>query len=346
MGIRWKTFELPKRLEVDSATLTKTYGKFVAEPFERGYGTTLGNSLRRVLISSIDGAAVTSIKVDGMLHEFAVMDGIYEDGTQIVLNVKQLVLRYHGKGPKKIFIDVKKEGPVTAADIQTDETVEIVNKDLVICTLSKARSFKMEIEIGRGRGYVSAERNKKEGDAIGIVSVDSLYSPVTKVNFIVEDTRVGQMTDYDKLTFEIWTNGAMGPEEAMLYASNILQRHLDIFVNYGEIPEEEEEEEEEDTGFRDIIAKPISELELSVRSANCLEAANIKTIGDLVRKTEAQMLKYKNFGKKSLNEINAILVTMNLALGMDVDSRLAGKASSEVPAAVLTNNTAEATSAS
>lgn len=336
MGIRWKTFELPKRLEVDKSTLTKTYGKFVAEPFERGYGTTIGNSLRRVLISSIDGAAVTSIKVDGMLHEFATLDGVYEDGTQIVLNVKKLVLRYHGKGPKKLLIEAKKEGPVTAGDIQTDETVEIVNKDLVICTLSKDRPFKMELEVGRGRGYVPAERNKKEDDSIGIVPVDSIYSPVIKVNFSVEDTRVGQMTDYDKLTFEIWTNGAMSPEEAMLYASNILQRHLDIFVNYGEIPEEEEEEEEEDKGFRDLIAKPISELELSVRSANCLEAANIKTIGDLVRKTEAQMLKYKNFGKKSLNEINAILVTMQLSLGMDVDARLAGKASGEAAPASST----------
>ncbi len=342
MGIRWKTFELPKRLEVDKSTLTKTYGKFVAEPFERGYGTTIGNSLRRVLISSIDGAAVTSIKIDGMLHEFATLDGVYEDGTQIVLNIKKLVLRYHGKGTKKLQIEVKKEGAVTAADIQADETVEIVNKDLVICTLSKDRSFKMELEIGRGRGYVPAERNKKEDDTIGVIPVDSIYSPVTKVNFTVEDTRVGQMTDYDKLTFEISTNGAMNPEEAMLYASNILQRHLDIFVNYGEIPEEEEEEEEEDKGFRDLIAKPISELELSVRSANCLEAANIKTIGDLVRKSEAQMLKYKNFGKKSLNEINAILVTMQLSLGMDVDGRLAGKASSEAS----TSDNAEAATAS
>ena len=333
MGIRWKTFELPKRLEVEKSTLTNTYGKFVAEPFERGYGTTIGNSLRRVLISSIDGAAVTSIKIDGMLHEFATLDGVYEDGTQIVLNIKKLVLRYQGKGPKKVILEAKKEGPVTAAALQVDETVEIVNKDLVICTLSKDRPFRMELEIGRGRGYVPAEKNKKEDDSIGIIPVDSIYSPVTKVNFNVEDTRVGQMTDYDKLTFEISTNGAMNPEEAMLYASNILQRHLDIFVNYGEIPEEEEEEEEEDAGFRDIVAKPISELELSVRSANCLEAANIKTIGDLIRKSEAQMLKYKNFGKKSLNEINAILVTMQLSLGMDVDSRLAGKASSEAPVA-------------
>ncbi len=298
MGIRWKTFEMPKRLEVDKGTLTQTYGKFVAEPFERGYGTTIGNALRRVLLSSIEGAAVTSIKVDGMLHEFASMDGVLEDGVQIVLNVKRLVVKYHGKGPKKIVIEADKAGPVLAKTIQADETVEIVNPDLVICTLTKDRALRIEMEIGRGRGYFPAERNKQEGMTIGTVAVDSLFSPVTKVNYLVEDTRVGQMTDYDKLILEVWTNGAMSPEEAMLYASNILQRHLDIFVNYGEIPIEEEEEEEEDTGFKDMIAKPISELELSVRSANCLEAANIKTIGDLVQKTEAQMLKYKNFGKK------------------------------------------------
>jgi len=327
MGIRWKTFEMPKRLELEQGSQTPNYGKFIAEPFERGYGTTIGNALRRVLISSIEGAAVTSIKIDGMLHEFSSVDGVVEDGAQIVMNVKKLVLRYHGKGPKKIYIDVKKEGPVKAADIQADETVEIVNPELVLCTLSKNHSFKMEMEVGRGRGYVAAEKNKQEDASIGVVTVDSIFSPVTKVNFYVEETRVGQTTDYDRLVLEIWTNGAMGPEEALLYASNILQRHLDIFVNYGELPEEEEEEETQDSEFADMVNKPISELELSVRSANCLEAANIKTIGDLVQKTEAQMLKYKNFGKKSLNEINAILVTMNLHLGMNIDDRLPSKAS-------------------
>ncbi len=325
MGIRWKTFEMPKRLEAEQGSLTPNYGKFIAEPFERGYGTTIGNALRRVLISSIEGAAVTSIKVDGMLHEFSALGGVMEDGAQIVMNVKKIVLRYHGKGPKKISIDVKRQGPVKAGDIQADETVEIVNPDLVICNLSKSQAFKMEMEVGRGRGYVPAERNKQEDSSIGVVTVDSIFSPVTKVNFFVEDTRVGQITDYDRLILEIWTNGAMGPEEALLYASNILQRHLDIFVNYGELPEEEEEEEVEDKEFLEVVHKPISELELSVRSANCLEAANIKTIGDLIQKTEAQMLKYKNFGKKSLNEINAILVAMNLHLGMNIEDRLPAK---------------------
>lgn len=324
MGIRWKTFEMPKRLEVDKATLTSGYGKFAAEPFERGFGTTIGNALRRVLISSIEGAAVTSIKVEGMLHEFSSLDGVLEDGTQIVLNIKRLVLRYQGKGPKTIVLEASKAGPVTGRNIQADETVEIVNPDLQICTLTKDAKLRIEMEVGRGRGYVSAERNKKEGNSIGTVPVDSLFSPVVKTNFFVEETRVGQITDYDRLILEVWTNGAMGPEEAMLYASNVLQRHLDIFVNYGELPEEEEddEEEEENKELKELLTKPISELELSVRSANCLEAANIKTIGDLVTKTEAQMLKYKNFGKKSLSEITGILSGMGLALGMNVEEAL------------------------
>lgn len=322
MGIRWKTFEMPKRLEAEKGSLTATYGKFSAEPFERGYGTTIGNALRRVLISSIEGAAVTNIKVEGMLHEFSSLDGVLEDGAQIVLNLKKLVVKYHGKGAKKVGISAKKAGPVLARDIQADETVEIVNPDLVICHLTKDVPLNMELEISRGRGYVPSERNKQEGASIGMVPVDSIFSPIVKVNFAVEETRVGQMTDYDRLIMEIWTNGAITPEEALLYASNILQRHLDIFVNYGEIPVEEEEEEEEDNAFKELIAKPISELELSVRSANCLEAANIKTIGDLVQKSEAQMLKYKNFGKKSLSEIQAILTTMGIALGMNVEERM------------------------
>ena len=326
MGIRWKTFEMPKRLECDKATLTPTYGKFVAEPFEKGFGTTIGNSLRRVLYSSIEGAAVTSIKVEGALHEFSALEGVQEDVAQIILNLKCLVLKYHAKGPKKISLNVKKKGEVTARDIQTDETIEIINPDLHICTLTKDTKFSMEMDIAKGRGYVPADRNKQEDSPIGVIPIDSIFSPVKKVNYYVEETRVGQMTDFDRLIMEIWTNGALSPEECMLYASNILQRHLDIFVNYGEIPVEEEEEEEEvDRDFMDMVNKPISELELSVRSANCLEAASIKTIGDLIQKTEQQMLKYKNFGKKSLSEINAILTGMGLTLGMDIQKRLTKK---------------------
>jgi len=331
MGIRWRTFETPNRLEVDQATLTPTYAKFCAEPFERGYGTTIGNGLRRVLISSIEGAAVTNIKIDGALHEFSTMDGVMEDVAQIVLNVKQLVLRYSGKQPKKLLMEVEKEGEVTARDIQTDETVEIVNPELHIATLTKKVKFNMELEVTRGRGYVPADRNKEEGMAIGVIPVDSIFSPVRKVSFAVEDTRVGQITDYDKLIVEVTTNGAMTPEEAMLYASNILQRHLDIFVNYGELPEEEEESEEEDNKeFIEMMNKPITELELSVRSANCLEAANIKTIGDLVSRSEQQMLKYKNFGKKSLSEINSILTSMGLYLGMNIQEKMAPKSTENV----------------
>ena len=322
MGIRWKTFEMPKRLEMDQASFTPTYAKFVAEPFERGYGTTIGNSLRRVLISSIEGAAVTNLKIEGALHEFSALDGVVEDVPQIVLNIKKLVLKYHGKQPKKVVIDVKRKGEVTAKDIQADETVEIVNPALHIATLTKDIRFFVEMEVARGRGYVSAERNKQEGMSIGTIAIDSIFSPVVKVNFTVEDTRVGQITDYDRLILEVYTNGAMTPEESLLYASNILQRHLDIFVNYGELPEEEEEEEEEDKEFLELINKPITELELSVRSANCLEAASIKTIGDLVQKTEPQMLKYKNFGKKSLSEIQNILTGMGLHLGMNVQDRV------------------------
>ena len=321
MGIRWKTFEMPKRLEGEKGSLTPTYGKFVAEPFERGYGTTLGNALRRVLISSIEGAAVTSVKIESMLHEFSTLEGVLEDGAQIVLNVKKLILRYHGKEPKKIMIDAKRAGEITARDIQADETVEVINPELHICTLTKDVRFYMEMEVERGRGYVLADRNKKEGSPIGVIPVDSAFSPVTKVNFAVEETRVGQITDYDRLILEVWTNKAVSPEEALLYASNILQRHLDIFVNYGELPVEEEVEEEEDKEFLELIKKPISELELSVRSANCLEAANIKTIGDLIQKAEPQMLKYKNFGKKSLAEITSILTAMGLSLGMNIEER-------------------------
>jgi DNA-directed RNA polymerase subunit alpha len=318
-----KNFEMPKKLVLDETVYTPTYGKFIAEPFERGYGMTVGNSLRRVLISSIEGAAVTSVKIQGVHHEFSSIKGVTEDVPQIIMNIKKLILRSHFKTPKPMTIDVEKKGAITAGDIKTDETVEILNPDLHIATLTKEAKLHLEMEVARGRGYVPAERNKKEGQPIGVIPIDSIFTPVKKVNFYVENTRVGQMTDYDKLILEVWTNGSIEPKEALLYASNILQRHLDIFVGFGKLPEEEEvpEETEEQKLIREKLKVPISELELSVRSSNCLREARIKTIGDLVRKTELEMLKYRNFGKKSLAEINKVLADMGLSLGLKTEEK-------------------------
>jgi len=323
MGLSMKNFEMPKKLVLDESTYSPTYGKFIAEPFERGYGMTIGNSLRRVLISSIEGTAVTRIKIEGVHHEFSTVKGVVEDIPQIILNIKKLVLKSHFKTPKAMYIKAEKKGALTAKDIKTDETVEILNPDLHIATITKDAKLNIELEVARGRGYVPADKNKKEGQPIGMVAIDSIFTPVKKVNFYVENTRVGQMTDYDKLILEIWTNGSIEAKEALLYASNILQRHLDIFVGFGKLPEEEEmpEETEEERQLKDKLKIPISELELSVRSSNCLREARIKTIGDLVRRSELEMLKYRNFGKKSLAEINKILVGMGLGLGMKFDEK-------------------------
>ncbi|MCM8783499.1 MAG: DNA-directed RNA polymerase subunit alpha [Candidatus Omnitrophica bacterium] len=311
---------MPKKLVFDEKTYTDFYGKFIAEPFEKGYGVTIGNSLRRVLLSSIEGAAVTNVKIEGVLHEFSTIPGVLEDVPQILLNIKNLVVKTNTRTPHTITLKREKKGEVTAKDIVTDETAEIINRDLYIATLTKDTKFFVEMEVSRGRGYVPAERNKKEEQPIGIIPIDAIFSPVRKVNFEVENTRVGQMTDYDKLILEIWTNGSMTPKDALLYAANILQRHLDIFVNFGELPEEEiHEEEEAETELSDKLNTPISELELSVRSENCLKEANIKTIGDLVKCTEQDLLRYRNFGKKSLAEIQGILKGMGLSLGMGGD---------------------------
>ena len=327
MGTLWRDLAIPKKLAYDDESFTDTYGKFIAEPFERGYGMTIGNSLRRVLISSIEGAAATSMKIDGVLHEFSAIPGVLEDVTQLVLNVKQLVLRSHSRAPKTIVIEKEKKGPVTAADFQVDETIEVINPEQHLCTLTKAGKFRMELEVSRGRGYVPAEKHKKEGQAIGVIPLDALFSPVQRINFSVEDTRVGQITDYDRLLLEIWTNGSMSPKDALLYASNILQRHLDLFVNYGSLPEEPEEEEPAAVNeeLQEKLKTPISELELSVRSANCLREAKIHTIGELVEKTPQELLKYRNFGKKSLAEIEELLQGMGLALGMSPAGHPAAK---------------------
>jgi DNA-directed RNA polymerase subunit alpha len=320
MGIAWRNFEMPKMLKANESTLTDTYGEFIAEPFERGYGATLGNSLRRALLSSVEGTAVTSIKIDGVAHEFGSVPGVVEDVTQIILNIKNLVIRSHTSSPKPIFIKVHRKGVVTAKDIIADETLDIMNPDLHIATLNKDAKLSIEMEVGKGRGYVTADENKKENQAIGIIAIDSLFSPVTKVNFLVSDTRVGQVTDYDKLILKIWTNGAVTPKEALLYGSNVLQRHLDIFVNFGKLPEDLDivDEPKEDTELLSKMKMPVSELELSVRSANCLEKAKLKTIGDIVSKTESEMLKYRNFGKKSLSEIVGVLESMGFSLGMKI----------------------------
>ena len=331
MGVKWRDFQMPKRLDCDESSYTSTYGRFIAEPFERGYGVTLGNSLRRILLSSIEGSAVTSIKIDGVEHEFSTLAGVMEPITDVVLNVKGLVLRLHSKVPKAIYIKANSKGPIKAKDIICDETVEIINPEHHIATLTEDIPFNMELEVARGRGYVPAEANKKDGMTIGTIAVDSIFTPIAKVNFFVENTRVGQRTDYDRLVLEITTNGGIEPKEALLYGANILQRHLDVFVAYGQLPEEEEEEEEisdEEQATYEKMRLPISELELSVRSANCLKDANIKTIAELVKKTESELLGFRNFGKKSLTEINDLLKVMGLSLGMKVDSKKLRRAES------------------
>jgi len=329
MGIKWRDFQLPKRLECDESTYTNTYGKFSAAPFERGYGVTLGNSLRRVLLSSIEGTSVTSVKIQGVQHEFSTIPGVLEDVTEIILNIKSLVLNSRSKIPKTVYIKKNAKGEVKAKDIEVDETIEIINPDLHIATLTKDTKFNVEMEVARGRGYVPSELNKKEGLPIGVIPIDSIFTPVKKVNFYVENTRVGQRTDYNKIILEIWTNGAIGPKDALLYASNILQRHLDIFVNFGQLPEDTEEEPamtKEEVTLYEKLRLPISELELSVRSSNCLREAKIKTIADLVKRAEDEMLGFKNFGKKSLVEIKELLAGMGLTLGMQVDSKKLKKA--------------------
>lgn len=327
MTIKLRNFEMPKKLVCDESRLTDTFGRFVAEPFERGYGVTLGNALRRVLLSSIEGTAVTSVKIEGIQHEFSVIKGVLEDVPQIILNIKKLILRSHFKNPKPLFLKVNKKGEIKAKDFQADETVEILNPELHIATLTKPAKLEMELVVSRGRGYVPAERTGTENQPIGVIPIDAIFSPVKRVNFIVENTRVHQITDYDRLILDIWTNGALTPKESLIYASNILQRHLDVFVSFGQLSEEitEEEVSREEKELREKLNMPITELELSVRSSNCLKEAKIKTIGDLVQKAEIEMLKYRNFGKKSLAEINKILADMGLHLGMKVDKKLLKK---------------------
>ncbi len=319
--MKWKNLQMPRKIEKDEATYTASYGKFVVEPLERGFGTTIGNSLRRVLLSSLQGAAVSSIKLDGVLHEFATVPGVFEDVTEIVLNVKGLQVLLHSEGPKTVSIDVEGPATVTAGSIESDADVEILNPKHHIATVDKGARFRMELEVTAGRGYVPAETQPAE-KVIGVVPVDANYSPVKRVTYVVQDTRVGQKTDYDKLVLEVWTNGSVSPEDAVAYAAKILKDHLVGFINFEEdaLVEEGPAVDESREELRELLLRSVDELELSVRSSNCLNTANIKTIGDLVRRTEGEMLKYRNFGRKSLKEISDILRGMNLRFGMDVDA--------------------------
>jgi DNA-directed RNA polymerase subunit alpha len=317
--------QIPKFLDYEKESLSPTYGKFIAEPFERGYGQSVGNSLRRILLSSITGAAVTSVKFEGVSHEYSSIPGVVEDTTEIILNLKELKIKLFGNSPKSLRLSVKGERNVVAADIKTDSDVEILNPQLHIATLTEEDAvLDVEIEIAEGRGYSPAERNKREGLAIGVMPIDSIFTPVSQVKYSVESARIGQMTDYDKLIIEIWTDGRIHPEDAMAHAAKILRDSLQIFINFEEEPiQQDDSVSEEEERLRELLSESVEELELSVRSANCLKTANIKTIGDLVRKTESDMLKYKNFGRKSLNEIKEILGGMGLSFGTDVDSILA-----------------------
>lgn len=320
MSPRWRGMELPGRLVCDEDTLTATYGRFVAEPFERGYGTTIGNSLRRVLVSSLPGAAVTSIRIAQALHEFSTMPGVLEDTAQIILNLKQLAIRLHSEGPKLLRLVVEGAGEATAADIITDHEVEILNPNLRIAGLDKGGKLEMDIEVAKGRGYVPAEVNRREDQPIGVIAVDSIFTPVRKVTFDVEDTRVGQRTDYNRLIVEVWTDGTIQPAEAVAQGAEILCKHLSIFTRTEEELEEEETPlTEEEKKREEYLNLPVSELELSVRSANCLSSMNCKTIRDLVQKPDQEMLKCRNFGKKSLGELKSILTEMGLELGMELD---------------------------
>ncbi|MBI2608284.1 MAG: DNA-directed RNA polymerase subunit alpha [Deltaproteobacteria bacterium] len=314
----WRGLIKPKGVEVERSSLTKTYGKFVIKPLERGYGITIGNSLRRILLSSLRGAAITSVKIEGILHEYTSIPDIAEDVTDVVLNLKEVRFHFHSEEPKIIRISKKGPGVVTAADFELDSTVEVLNPDQHICTISKGGSFNVECVVEWGRGYVVAEDIDKNDKAVGSIALDALFSPVTKVNYSVTNARVGQKTDYDKLTLEVWTDGSVGPDAAVAFGSKILKDQLSVFINF----EEEEEPQEHQDGEQKVnqnLFKSVNELELSVRSANCLKNANIKTIYELVTKSEPDMLRTKNFGRKSLNEIKEILKTMGLHLGMKLD---------------------------
>ncbi|OHB31240.1 MAG: DNA-directed RNA polymerase subunit alpha [Desulfuromonadaceae bacterium GWC2_58_13] len=317
----WRDLIKPKRLQVESETLTDTYGKFYAEPFERGFGTTLGNSLRRVLLSSLQGAAISSVRIKGVLHEFSTIPGVTEDVTDIILNLKGVLLRLHGNESRNVRIVKKGAGVISAGDIITDSHVEILNPAHHIATCSLEADVEIDMVVSLGKGYVPAERNRDEKAPVGTIPIDSIFAPIKKVNFTVTNARVGQITDYDKLTIEIFSDASVRPDDALSYAAKIIKEQLQIFINFDEESEPAAEEVSESTGkINENLYRSVDELELSVRSANCLKNANIRLIGDLVQRSEAEMLKTQNFGRKSLNEIKDILAEMGLTLGMKLES--------------------------
>ncbi|RAI58863.1 DNA-directed RNA polymerase subunit alpha [Roseicella frigidaeris] len=314
----WRSLIRPEKLEVDAGADPERVATIVAEPLERGFGMTLGNALRRVLLSSLQGAAVTAIRIDGVLHEFSSIQGVREDVTDLVLNVKQLAIRMQGEGPKRLQLNATGPGEVTAGQIQTTGDIEVANPDLVICTLDDGAKLSMELTVNTGKGYVPASQNRPEDAPIGLIPVDAIYSPVRRVAYRVEPTRVGQVTDYDKLVLNVETDGTVAPEDAVALAARILQDQLQLFINFDEPRERKVEEERDDLPFNRNLLRKVDELELSVRSANCLKNDNIVYIGDLVQKTEQEMLRTPNFGRKSLNEIKEVLASMGLGLGMTV----------------------------
>jgi DNA-directed RNA polymerase subunit alpha len=316
----WRDLLKPQNLETDEKNLAPDYGKFVGEPFERGFGTTIGNALRRVLLSSLQGSAITALKIDGVLHEFATLPGVREDVTDIVLNLKEVRLKLHDGVVAHARIDAKGEGVVRAGNIQGGPNLEVLNPDHPIATLSKEGVLKADLTVKLGRGYVSADRNKDEEAPVGTIPIDSIFSPIRKVNYTVTNARVGQRTDYDRLTVEVWTDGSVRADDAVAYAARIMQDQLSIFINFEETPEMAAEEEATTPTLNENLFRPVAELELSVRSANCLQNADIKFIGELVQRSEAEMLKTKNFGRKSLNEIKEILREMGLDFGMHIEN--------------------------
>jgi DNA-directed RNA polymerase subunit alpha len=318
--VLWKGFQKPKRLATDTETLTDRYGRFWAQPFERGFGTTIGNALRRVLLSSIEGAAVTAVKIEGVLHEFQSIPGVVEDATDIILNLKQVPFKLNGEGPKAIYLKADQPGVITSGMIEADGDVEILDKDVYIATVSEGGKIDMEMRLKRGRGYV-ADKNFDEDLGLGFIPIDSVHSPVRKCNYTVEAARLGQITDYDKLTLELWTNGSVTPTDALGLAAKLLKDHMAIFINFEEELEAEAASDSKPEIRNENLNRSVEELELSVRSYNCLKNANIQSIGELVQKSEAEMLKTKNFGRKSLNEIKEILASMGLSLGMKIDEQ-------------------------